>query len=182
MVFISYATEDRELARKLAELLIGGGRSVWWDRNIPVGKRFDLVIADALQQARCVVVLWTQHSVASDWVKEEASVAAGRDILVPALLENIPIPLGFGRIQTASLIGWAGSATDPGYRSLEASVDQLLKMQDMTRAPPVPPTPTPNARLAPTPMRTAAKEIYTVLIVLMVIAVGVLLLRLLGIA
>ena len=64
-VFISYAAEDREPARELAEYLELRGWAVWWDRKIPVGRPFDKVIEDALRQAQCVPVLWSQAAVAS---------------------------------------------------------------------------------------------------------------------
>jgi hypothetical protein len=56
-VFISYATEDGERARKVAIALQGCGWSVWWDRNIRAGQTFDLVIERELATAKCVVVL-----------------------------------------------------------------------------------------------------------------------------
>ena len=56
-IFISYASADRERARQLAAVLASQGWSVWWDRTIPPGRTFDQVIEQALQAARCVVVL-----------------------------------------------------------------------------------------------------------------------------
>ena len=89
-VFISYAAEDRERARRLADYLESRGWRVWWDRNIPVGRAFDEVIENALREARCVVVLWSKAGVASRWVRSEASDAARREILVPVLVEDAP--------------------------------------------------------------------------------------------
>ena len=37
-VFISYANEDRDTARKLAAALEARGSSVWWDRKIQAGQ------------------------------------------------------------------------------------------------------------------------------------------------
>ena len=47
-IFISYASENRERARALAQTLGARGWSVWWDREIPLGKSFDEVIEKAL--------------------------------------------------------------------------------------------------------------------------------------
>jgi len=63
-IFISYASEDRERARLLADALSQNGWSVWWDRTIPPGKEFDQVIEEALDAAKCVVVLWSKTSTA----------------------------------------------------------------------------------------------------------------------
>ena len=36
-VFISYASEDRNRVRPLAEALQSRGFNVWWDRSLPPG-------------------------------------------------------------------------------------------------------------------------------------------------
>jgi hypothetical protein len=102
-IFLSYAAEDRERARQLAEDLESRGWSVWWDHRIPIGRAFDEVIEEALRQARCVVVLWTKAAVASRWVRAEASDAARREILVPVLAEDVSIPLEFRLYQALDL-------------------------------------------------------------------------------
>ena len=65
------------------------GWSVWWDRKITAGQAYDQAIERELESARSVVVLWSGHSVLSEWVKNEAAVAAERGVLVPARLEDI---------------------------------------------------------------------------------------------
>jgi|SRR6516164_149019 hypothetical protein len=96
------------------------------DRVIPPGKSFDAVLEQALDAAKCVVVLWSSSSVTSDWVKVEASEAARRRILTPALIANVTIPLEFRRIQAASLVDWTGSTDHPGFQSLTTSVRELV--------------------------------------------------------
>ena len=107
-VFISYASEDRDRAAKLASALGERGWSVWWDRKIVAGQAFDHAIERELETARSVVALWSIHSVASEWVKNEASVASERGVLVPALIDRVKLPLEFRRKQTADLISWDG--------------------------------------------------------------------------
>ena len=65
-VFISYASEDREQTHKLASALEALGWSVWWDRKIIAGETFDQAIEQALETAKCVVVLWSKPSIASE--------------------------------------------------------------------------------------------------------------------
>jgi uncharacterized membrane protein YeaQ/YmgE (transglycosylase-associated protein family) len=125
-IFISYASADRPFAQRVATALQAEGWSVWWDRAIPPGKSFDAVIEEALDAAKCVIVLWSGSSVASDWVKVEAAEAARRHILIPALIANVTIPLEFRRIQAANLLDWAGSSDHPGFHSLTTSVRELL--------------------------------------------------------
>jgi len=125
-IFISYASGDRLTAELLASALSGAGWSVGWDRKIPPGKTFDEVIEAALDEAKCVVVLWSRASVVSDWVKGESADAAKRRILIPALIEDVKIPLEFRRLQTADLVGWQGSANHAGLRSLLESVADIV--------------------------------------------------------
>jgi hypothetical protein len=56
-IFLSYKSEDRARAKIIAEALEQHGYSVWWDRVIPIGKNYDDVITEALDAAKCVIVL-----------------------------------------------------------------------------------------------------------------------------
>ena len=125
-IFLSYASPDRDRARLLAGALEHLGWSVWWDRVIPPGRVFDEVIEESLTAARCVIVLWSTSSVASDWVKTEASEAATRRVLVPALIDRVKIPLEFRRFQAADLTAWTGAPDDAEFRKLAGSVAPLL--------------------------------------------------------
>ncbi len=141
-VFISYAREDRARVRALADACSAHGWSVWWDREIKAGKRFAQVIADALAGARCVVVVWSRSSVASDWVREEAEEGRRRGILIPVLIDDARPPLGFGAIQAVDLQGWDGSAGAEPFQGLIAGMAEILgppSGHDQARN--VPPTP-----------------------------------------
>lgn len=121
-VFISYAREDQTFAGTLAHALESEGLSVWWDREIVTGHSFDAVIEHQLETARSVVVLWSPASVASDWVRSEASAAAEREVLVPVLVEPARLPLQFRRRQTADLKGWSGDPGHPGFRQVLTAI------------------------------------------------------------
>jgi len=112
-----------------AEIFQERGWSVWWDRKIPPGKSFDETISCALNMARCVVVLWSKTSVVSHWVKEEASEARRRNVLIPVMIEDVEIPLGFRSIQSAQLIGWNGDLGFSEYTELQKSIAIFLKVQ-----------------------------------------------------
>lgn len=121
-IFISYASEDRPIAQALAEALQREGWTVWWDRKIPVGKSFHEVIEDAIDAARCVVVIWTQTSVESDWVRNEADEGNRRNMLVPVRIGEVRIPLGFRHLQAADLHNWRPGAAHSEYDSLRDSI------------------------------------------------------------
>jgi TIR domain/PDZ domain len=125
-IFISYASEDRESARKLAEALSERGWSVWWDRKIPLGRPFDEVIEKALGESRCVIVLWSAVSVAKEWVRNEASEAKRRGILVPVFLEPVNAPLAFRLLNGADLSQWEAGTPSAEFDKLFERVGELL--------------------------------------------------------
>ena len=155
-VFISYASADRERARMMAEALVERGWSVWWDRVIPPGRQFDEVIEEALDAAKCVVVLWSQASVASTWVKTEAAEATRGKPLIPALIEDVKIPLEFRRLHAADLSRWQGDRSDPQllhfFQSIEAALKRAPPPPPPPPAPPPPPSPPPAPPPAPPPV------------------------------
>jgi hypothetical protein len=125
-IFLSYANEDRETALRISELLESAGWTVWWDRRIPAGRTWRSVIEEALVQMRCMVVLWSRHSIESDWVKEEAEEARELGKLVPVLIEPVKPPVGFRAIQAADLTEWDGSTDAPGAQQLIADLSALI--------------------------------------------------------
>jgi hypothetical protein len=125
-IFLSYNEKDRDAVRRLAERLQSTGWSVWWDRRIPAGLTWRSVLERELRHMRCMVVLWSRHSVASDWVCEEA--AEGRQLgrLVPVLIEHVRPPAGFREIQAADLVDWDGSPDFLGLRRLLEDIEGLI--------------------------------------------------------
>ena len=117
-IFISYASEDRERTRPVASALQARGWSVWWDRDVKAGQAFDQIIEHELETAKSIVVLWSKHSITSDWVKGEAAAAVQRGVLVPALIDEVKLPLEFRRRQTVDLIGWQGDTSHAGFQAL----------------------------------------------------------------
>jgi adenylate cyclase len=105
-VFLSYAREDVDVARKLAGVLDDAGQTVWWDRHVHGGANFSTEIDRELKAAQVVMVLWSPASISSAWVQDEA--AEGRDSgrLVPATLDSVKPPLGFRQLQCIDLSPW----------------------------------------------------------------------------
>ena len=156
-IFISYARFDHERAKALAEALEKEDYSVWWDPKIPPGKTFDEVIAEALGNAKCVVVLWSKESVKSEWVKEEASVAKRRKILVPALIDDVELPLGFGLIQAADLTEWEQGNPHSDFDSMIEAIAAIVgrppaeEPGEDVKSKPSPPITEPPTKPAPRP-------------------------------
>jgi tetratricopeptide (TPR) repeat protein len=117
-IFVSYDSADRERVRALIPLLEAEGWSVWWDRELVVGPRYDEAIEQALSEASCVLVIWSSNSIRSHWVRDEAAEGLNNGILVPVVIDEIRPPLGFRSSETASLVGW------PDQRG---QIDRLIK-------------------------------------------------------
>src|SRR5262245_44900726 len=76
-IFISYKREENDRARLVKKALEQEGYDVWFDEEVQTGKQWSQVIDDSLARAGCVVVLWSEAALASDWVRHEASKAMG---------------------------------------------------------------------------------------------------------
>lgn len=138
-IFISYAREDLERARRLAAALVAQGWSVFWDQTIPPGKTWHEVIGTALQEARCVIVVWSEMSIQKDWVREEAEEGKSRKILVPVLFDKVRPPMGFRSVQAASLVDWDGSLMADGFQQLVSAVAGIIGPPKILGEPPASP-------------------------------------------
>src|SRR5215471_1095274 len=125
-IFISFKTEERSSAAALKEALEQGGFSVWWQESIQCGREWHGDIDTALLSAGCVVVLWSPASIASPWVRHEASQAVARGVYTPVRLVPMEIGSPFDRIQATDLFGWNGESRHPGLLRLLNRADQLI--------------------------------------------------------
>jgi hypothetical protein len=125
-IFVSYASEDRPAAQRLAKALEARGWSIFWDRTIPIGKTWRDTIGKELGSARCVIVLWSKTSVISEWVQDEADDAKRRHVLVPVLIQDVEPPFGFRSFQTADIVSWDAAEPTPAFDRLVASIAALI--------------------------------------------------------
>jgi tetratricopeptide (TPR) repeat protein len=116
-VFLSYSRDEQAKAEALAEALERHEHEVWWDRHLEGGSRYASEIEEELKRADAVVVLWSQSSVRSAWVQDEAAEGRNSDRLVPVVLDDSQPPLGFRQFQAIDLSGWNGRS---GAKALDA--------------------------------------------------------------
>jgi len=126
-IFLSYSSKDRERIRPLEKALEAQGWTVFWDRDIPVGKTWRSFIGEEIQNCLCIVVVWTKNSVQSEWVIEEAEEGKARRILFPVSLDGVRPPFGFGSIQSADLSDWEKDSDHRGYNLLVQELDNHIE-------------------------------------------------------
>src|SRR5258705_1077921 len=126
-IFLSYANEDREAARALIALLEDAGWTVWSERVLRAGSGWDSAREEALRHARCMIVLWSAHSVKNPWVAEEAEAARRRRVsLIPVQLDRVELPIGLRAILAADLTDWDRSTATPKVEQLIADLESIL--------------------------------------------------------
>jgi hypothetical protein len=105
-IFISYASEDRPVAKSLAAALHERGLRVFWDRAIGPGAEWNEEIQRELHDARCVIVLWSAASSKSFWVGGEAADAFERGTYFPVRIDETLPPRLFRHAQAQSIAKW----------------------------------------------------------------------------
>lgn len=149
-IFLSYSREDRTAARHFAESFANEGFTVWWDAALRSGQTFDEVIERELRSAKAVVVLWSPRSVASRWVRAEATLADRRNKLVPAIIEACDRPIIFELTHAADLADWTGDTSDIRWRTLVNDLRRLVGGgEDAEAAQPAAAEPAPEPKPAP---------------------------------
>lgn len=121
-VLVSYKREDELRVSRLIRALQQHGLIIWWDQGLPGAEEWRKNIETALEQAGCVIVVWTEGSVGPDggFVRDEASRALARGVLVPVRLDRVAPPLGFGELQAIDLSHWKSNPNDPFLLDLVA--------------------------------------------------------------
>lgn len=137
-VFLSYSRTDLERARPVIALLEAAGFDLWWDGRLEGGENYLATTEDRLESADCVAVLWSQTSVASHWVRDEAQRGRERGCLVPLSLDGTMAPLGFRQFQLLDISGWSGDPGDALAGRILAAVRARTGQGNAVNEPPVP--------------------------------------------
>nr|WP_315242426.1 TIR domain-containing protein [uncultured Albidiferax sp.] len=175
-IFLSYNEKDRPRVRQLAQALERAGWSVWWDRRVPAGLTWRSLLEQELQNMRCMLVLWSSHSVKSEWVCEEATEGRLLGRLIPVFLERVRPPAGFREVQAADLVDWDGSTDTIGLQQLLDDIAHKLGtptvVQEPVPRPPVNP-PQPPHPPDPQPAPWQPWKHWGLMAALLLVAVGI---------
>jgi TolB-like protein/Tfp pilus assembly protein PilF len=125
-IFLSYNREDVAVAQAYRNAFAREGLDVWWDATLRSGETYDEVTEAALRGAKAVVVLWSPRSVASRWVRAEATIAYRNQTLAPVTIEPCDRPVMFELTQTAELIHWRGAAGDKAWLAFLDDVRRMV--------------------------------------------------------
>jgi len=134
-VFLSYAREDAARAQQIAEGLEAEGVDVFWDNEIPPGSTWADYIESKLTQCKALIVLWSEHSTKSQWVREEARLGRDKGVLIPVMIDASTPPFGFGELQAANLTDWQGQRDHASWRRFADAVGNFAKAASRTAAP-----------------------------------------------
>lgn len=122
-VFISYARVNKAYAgatglekvfKNLAPEI-----TYWRDNEISGGTEWNTEIREALQSARCIVVIWSRDSWASYWVRQEAFYAYMQGKLLPLCIDDVVLEPPFNSIQSFK-------NDQKGYEALVAAIRRRL--------------------------------------------------------
>jgi len=125
-IFISYSHVDKDVAERFASGFQAAGFDVWWDIAIRSGESFDTVIEAAIKSSKAVVVLWSPSSVASRWVRSEATLADRNNLLLPVMIQNCERPIMFELTQTSDLSQWHGDVNDKLWTAFVGEVKDFI--------------------------------------------------------
>lgn len=134
-LFISYSTKDEILARRLhADLQARGVRCWFAPEDLKIGTKFRQRIDEAIHLQDKVLLLLSQHSIASTWVENEVEAALEtedqqqREVLFPVRLDDAVMQTS--QAWTATLrrtrhIGDFTNWTEP--QAYQSAFDRLLR-------------------------------------------------------
>jgi uncharacterized protein YjbI with pentapeptide repeats len=125
-VFISYKREEAAFAETLRKALVKEGFNVWWDEDLQCGQAWAEKLDEAIRDATCIIVLWSEKSVASQWVRHEASQAIAREVYAPCRISLVQLDSPYDRIQATDLLDWDGDSEHAGFQNLLQRVDTLV--------------------------------------------------------
>lgn len=96
-VFISYSSENRDVANRIAQDLANSGFHVFYDKDLVPGEAWGPRLEQQLRGAKYILVLLSPSYVRSPWARKELEAAAlseseGEARIVPVLVQDTEIP------------------------------------------------------------------------------------------
>jgi hypothetical protein len=125
-LFISYSRNDRERCTAIRDALAALKVNVWSDARIGAGSSFDREIEREIEAAKALLVLWSEDSVESDWVRNEARTGKEGGRLVATQIAPCQLPLEFRSIQAELLPEGAEGTDNQAWINVLSRIGELL--------------------------------------------------------
>src|SRR5215813_10297035 len=103
---------------------------------IQEGDAFDTQIEEAIAQTIVVIVIWSEYSVKSHWVRAEAAYALGKRKLLPISIDQSEPPLQFMQIQTIDFRYWDRTSNHHAFQQLAGALAKRLEASAASTAQP----------------------------------------------
>ncbi len=126
-IFISYSRTDRDRCTAIRDILESLKVSVWFDAGIGAGSSFDREIERELDAAKALLVLWSEESVESDWVRNEARTGKEKSGLIAVQLRPCTLPLEFRSVQAEVLPEGAEGTDNTVWLGILERIGELLE-------------------------------------------------------
>lgn len=135
-IFLSHATLDLPVARRVANALKNAGFDIWFDeQQLKPGPPISIVIENALDAAKSMVALLSPAYFASEWTKKERSTITFRDpansrsSMIPVLIGDCEIPTALKMIGPIDL----RECTEESLAQLVDKVSEVIGMPVKTK-------------------------------------------------
>ncbi|MCL4251715.1 MAG: TIR domain-containing protein [Anaerolineae bacterium] len=131
-IFISYSSKDRRRAERLEGELLAHGQTVWRDvTSIPGGEEWARKIDEALAKTDVLLLLVSEHSAQSKWVRREMEAALSRYGKTNGIQRVVPVVLAqsawadFPELHRFQRYTW----TDPAQAVPQKVIDDLKLLE-----------------------------------------------------
>ncbi|MEL6246289.1 MAG: toll/interleukin-1 receptor domain-containing protein, partial [Pseudomonadota bacterium] len=101
-VYLSHSRKDLQVVIEITNAIRAEGIDVFNDNKLEAGEIWEEQIKSELEAADLIVVLWSEASASSTYVRDEASYARDHDKLFPVVLDKTKLPMGFQQFSTFS--------------------------------------------------------------------------------
>jgi hypothetical protein len=189
-VFISYASEDREIAEKICAGLESIGISCWIaPRDILPGDTYSKAIMDGLDKSRVFVLVFSEYANKSPHILREVGRSVNNNAyIIPFIIDKVKPNSNFEYfIGPAQRLDATAPPLENHIERLVSAINVHLKGKEVPISPHIPeptpltpPTPKPTPPTPPTPKPTPPtphlpKKSTTLFIVIGVIVFGLIL-------
>ena len=141
--FISYSSKNRDFAERLHADLQANGVRTWFDqKHLKIGEKIRPAINEAIRVHDKLMLVLTEHSIASDWVEGEVEAALERErrqkrtVLFPIQLDGAvletPVAWASHIRQTRHIGDFRGWENHGSYQSAFARLLRDLKAEEST--------------------------------------------------